>query len=82
MEIPLQIDGVVLPEGTYTVEAWLNTQPEEQFAAANSNRSDLSNLAAPTSSPFGNISGLIGDTKKVEPLQQDHIAQQKRAMQD
>ena len=22
------------PEGTYTVEAWLNTQPEKQFAAA------------------------------------------------
>ena len=34
VEIPLQSNGVVLPERTYTVEAWLNTQPEEQFAAA------------------------------------------------
>jgi len=34
VEIPLQINGVVLPERTYTVEAWLNTQPEKKFAAA------------------------------------------------
>jgi hypothetical protein len=36
VEIPLQIYGILLPEGIYTVEAWLATIPERQFAGAKS----------------------------------------------
>lgn len=34
VEIPLQIYGILLQEGTYTVEAWLMTNPERQFAGS------------------------------------------------
>jgi hypothetical protein len=34
VEIPLQFYGILLQEGVYTVEAWLATNPERQFAAS------------------------------------------------
>lgn len=34
VDVPLQFWGILLPEGTYTVEAWLATATERQYAGA------------------------------------------------
>jgi hypothetical protein len=61
-----------------------NSERYEQITAATASgsRGTSANSTDPDSSPFGKITNLIDDSKKLDQLQQDRMAREERAAQE